>query len=221
MADNVKISGVKGAKGCFTHTAAHLWPYKLVLHLLNKAVHAGVNLQTHTPVQSVSSHLDKDGRWTVMTPRGTVSARNIIYATNGYSSALLPELQDKIVPVKGICSRIISPKRRLLTNNYVLRFNDWEYDYLIPRSDGSIVVGGARRDYYTDIESWFDVFDDSTLIESAKHYFDGYMQRHFHGWEDSGACTDKVWTGSTIFPNSLPPSYVRLADMSCSHGLYD
>lgn len=169
-----------------------------MLHLLKKAVDAGVNLQTHTPVQSVSPQPDKDGHWLVTTSRGTVRARNIIYATNGYSSALLPELQDKIVPVKGICSSIISPKRMLLTNNYVLRFNDWEYDYLIPRSDGSIVVGGARRDYYTDLESWFDVFDDSTLIESAKHYFDGYMQRHFHGWEDSGAYTDKVWTGSTF-----------------------
>ena len=197
----MKISGVKEAKGCFTHTAAHLWPYKLVLHLLKKAVDAGVNLQTHTPVECVSPQPDMDGRWVVTTPRGTIRARNIIYATNGYSSALLPELKEKIVPVKGICSRIISPKRMLLANSYVLRFNEWEYDYLIPRSDGSIIVGGARRDYYTDLESWFNVWDDSTLIESAKHYFDGYMQRHFYGWEDSGAHTDKVWTGSMFSPN--------------------
>ena len=173
-----------------------MWPYKLVLHLLNRAVQDGVNLQTHTPVNSVSEWRDEDGLWTVNTPRGSVRARTIIFATNAYSAALLPELKNKIVPVKGICSRIVTPKRILLTNNYVLRFNDNEYDYLIPRSDGSIVVGGARRDYYTDLNSWFNNYDDSTMIESAKHYFDGYMQRHFIGWENSGAHTDKVWTGS-------------------------
>lgn len=58
------------------------------------------------------------------------------------------------------------------------------------------MVGGARRDYFKDLSQWYDVADDSKLIEPAKHYFDGYMQRHFRGWEDSGAETDKVWTGS-------------------------
>jgi glycine/D-amino acid oxidase-like deaminating enzyme len=177
-----------------------------VLHLLHKAVQKGVNLQTHTPVSSVSERPDEDGRWTVNTARGSVKARTVIFATNAYSAGLVRELKTKIVPVKGICSRIVSPKRILLTNNYVLRFNDYEYDYLIPRSDGSIIVGGARRDYYQDLNSWFDVYDDSTLIESATLYFDGYMQRHFVGWEDSGAYTDKVWTGSKIHSIELPRS---------------
>ena len=168
------------------------------MHLLEKAVGLGVNLQTHTPVQSVSPQRDRDDRWDIETSRGTIKAKTIIFATNGYSSALLPQFKDKIVPVRGICSRVVTPKQRppLLANSYVLRFNDWEYDYLIPRTDGSIVVGGARRDYYSDLGSWYDVHDDSKLIETAEHYFDGYMQRHFHGWEDSGAYTDKVWTGS-------------------------
>ena len=168
------------------------------MHVLKKAIHAGVNLQTNTPVQSVSLQRDGDGYWVVTTDRGSVRAKNVIYATNGYSSALLPELKGRIVPVKGICSRILNPKRMLLTNNYVMRFSEREYDYLIPRSDGSIVVGGARADYYSNLDTWFDVSDDSTLIESAKNYFDGYMQRHFHGWEDSGAYTDSVWTGSKL-----------------------
>ena len=121
-----QISGVKGAKGCFTHTAAHLWPYKLVLHLLAKSVAAGVNLQTHTAVESVSSQPDSEDRWTISTPRGFVKARNIIYATNGYSSALLPDFKDKIVPVRGICCRIVNSKAHppFLSNNYIMRFND-------------------------------------------------------------------------------------------------
>ncbi|KAK3713188.1 hypothetical protein LTR37_008621 [Vermiconidia calcicola] len=191
------VSGVKGARGAFSCTSAHLYPYKLISHLLAQAVSEGVNLQTHTPVTSVSSQSDSGGLWTIGTPRGYTKATNIIYASNGYTSALLPEFKDKIVPVRGICSRIITPDCRppLLSNAYVLRFSDWEYDYLIPRTDGSIVVGGARRDYHHDLKSWFGDHDDSSLMESASEYFDGYMQRHFHGWEESGAKTDRVWTG--------------------------
>ena len=126
-----------------------------------------------------------------------MSARKVIFASNGYTSSILPELRGKIVPVRGICSRIVCPTSPspLLTNSYVIRFNDWEYDYLIPRTDGSIIVGGARRDFYHQLDSWFGNHDDSKVMESAKNYFDGYMQRHFHGWEDSGAYTESVWTG--------------------------
>ncbi|KAI7187117.1 FAD dependent oxidoreductase superfamily [Hortaea werneckii] len=173
-------SGIKGAKGTFTYTAGTVWPYKLILHLLDKAIARGVNLQTHTP-----------------TDRGSVEAKKVVFATNAYSSALLPEFANHIVPVRGICSRIISPKvdGPFINNSYILRFNDYEYDYLIPRHDGSIVVGGARRDYYNDLGEWFGNSDDSKLMENAKGYFDGYMQRHFQGWEDSEAFTDSVWTG--------------------------
>ncbi|KXT15908.1 hypothetical protein AC579_5510 [Pseudocercospora musae] len=191
------ISGVKGAKGCFTYTACHVWPYKLVLSLLSKVVSRGVNLQTHTPVKSVKSRTDQRRPWSVETDRGSVNASKVIYATNAYTSTLLPDFKKKIIPVRGICSRIVPTKAHapFLSNSYILRLSPMEYDYLIPRSDGSIIVGGARRDYFRDLDQWYDNIDDSTLIEPAKNYFDGYMQRHFRGWEDSGAYTDKVWTG--------------------------
>ncbi|CAK1362057.1 putative oxidoreductase OrdL [Cercospora beticola] len=190
------ISGIKGAKACFTYTAAHVWPYKLVLHLLQKAVGKGVNLQTHTPVKSVKP-AGGSGRWAVETERGTMQAAKVIYASNAYTSSLLPEYKGKIIGVRGICSRIVStkPDAPLLTNSYIMRLAPGEYDYLIPRSDGSIIVGGGRRDYFKQLDSWYDNYDDSKLIESAKHYFDGYMQRHFRGWEDSGAYTDACWSG--------------------------
>lgn len=72
----------------------------------------------------------------------------------------------------------------VLSNSYIIRIAPGEYDYLIPRSDGSIVVGGGRRDYVKDLSSWYNNADDSKLIESAKNYFDGYMQKYFSGWEN-------------------------------------
>ncbi|KXJ84742.1 FAD dependent oxidoreductase [Microdochium bolleyi] len=196
-AEAEQLSGVKGAKGCFSYTAAHMWPYKLVLALLSKAIDAGVNLQTHTPVTAVTGTPDEEGYLTLTTPRGVVRAKKIVYATNAYTSSILPEFADKIVPVRGICSHIKPGKSPapLLPNSYIIRWSDAEYEYLIPRLDGSIVVGGARSVYYHDLQSWYDNVNDNKLIESAKTHFDGYMQRVFRGWEDSGAYTSKVWTG--------------------------
>lgn len=125
----------------------------------------------------------------------------MVLATNGYTSALAPQYKDTIVPVRGTCSRILVPPGSSvprLTNTYTLRCGERDFDYLIPREDGSIVVGGARSAFLDELDSWYDVSDDSRVLESAVRYFDGYMQRNFVGWEDSHAYTNRVWTGSTL-----------------------
>lgn len=167
--------------------------------MLSRAIKRGVNLQTHTPVKKVLEQRDSSGRWTVETDRGFVKARWIVFATNAYTSAILPQYKDKIVPVRGICSRIVCDDAApLLQCSCTLRRNRWDYDYLIPKTDGSIIVGGARSAFIQDQSSWYDNVDDSQLIDAAKSYFDGYMQRNFRGWEQSGAKTDKIWTGSML-----------------------
>ena len=52
--------------------------------------------------------------------------------------------------------------------------------------------------YYHDLDSWYNNVNDDSLIDLAKDYFDGYMQRVFRGWEDSRALTSKVWTGGKL-----------------------
>ncbi|KAG5773036.1 hypothetical protein H9Q73_012303 [Fusarium xylarioides] len=194
--DAEMMSGVKGAKGCFTYTAGHLWPYKLIHHMFAEAVSQGVNLQTNTPVLSVSETQDATGHYTLRTGRGEVRARKVVFATNAYTGSLLPEYKNKIIPYRAVCSRIKTPgPHPLLNNTYALRFSDWNFDYLIPRLDGSIIVGGARDAYIRSVDSWYGNVDDTRVVEEARSYFDGYMQRHFHGWEDSGAYVDDIWTG--------------------------
>ena len=36
-----------------------------------------------------------------MTPRGSVKAKQVVFATNAYSQALVPEMKDLIVPTRG------------------------------------------------------------------------------------------------------------------------
>ncbi|OJJ42090.1 hypothetical protein ASPZODRAFT_77757 [Penicilliopsis zonata CBS 506.65] len=189
-----QVSGVKNARGCVTFTAGHLWPSKLIHHMFRQAIAQGVNVQTHTSVQSLTRL--PDGRWSLLTSRGTVIARQVVMATNAYTAALLPEYHEQIIPYRAVSCRIVTPgKAPLLTNTYSLRFTDWDFDYLIPRPDGSIIVGGARSAYCQKKDAWYGNADDSGVIEETRRYFDGYMQRHFIGWEESNAHVDDIWTG--------------------------
>ncbi|KAF5533883.1 FAD dependent oxidoreductase [Fusarium phyllophilum] len=197
--DAERVSGVKEAKCCISYTAAHLWPSKLVHELLNKVIKGNLNIQAHTPVVSVTPCKDVEhGAWAVSTPRGSVQTSKVIYATNAYTSQILPEYARAITPVRGVCSHIKSVKGTAtphLVNTYGIRFDKYNNDYLIPRADGSIIVGGARQAFWTQKDRWFNNVRDDELVEEAVPYFDNYMQRHFRGWENSEMKTDKVWTG--------------------------
>lgn len=163
----------------------------------------------------MSEARDADGYWTIETPRGSIKTKCVVFATNGYTSGIAPEYHGKIIPARGICSRIVvpNPPKKPLRASYVIRFNSWKYDYLIPRPDGSIIVGGARSTYFHDLGSWYNNTDDSKLIESASRYFNNYMQRNFHGWEDTGAYTDRVWTGSKSPRKKICVTYVVLTSL--------
>lgn len=116
-----RVSRVKGAKGCFSFIAAHLWPYKLVMHLLGLAVTKRLNLQTHTPVTQVTSTLDAGGRYAVNTPRGIITAKKVVFTSNGFTAGILSEYAQKIVPCR---SRVLTPdatKTPYLNNTYSLQ----------------------------------------------------------------------------------------------------
>ncbi|KZF25880.1 FAD dependent oxidoreductase [Xylona heveae TC161] len=208
-----QVSGMKDALCAFSFTAGHIWPYKFIMHLLRRAVEWGANLQTNTPVTTLSEKPDAEGRWTVTTPRGTIRAKNVVIATNAYTAGIMPEFKDKIVPVRGIAAHIAVPEGQRpphLNNSYAVRFGPKQYDYMVVRADGSVVVGGAKQKVLLSDSNWENVTDDSKLIEGADEYFDGYMQRHFNGWEDSGATTTKIWTGIMGYSKDFMPFLGRM-----------
>lgn len=102
----------------------------------------------------------------------------MVLATNGYVSGIAPQFFEKVVPARGICSRIVVTKGNppTLANSYSIRFGPGLYDYLIPRPDGSIVVGGARSSFFHDTKHWYNVTDDSKLIEPAADYFESTLR---------------------------------------------
>lgn len=193
----MQICGVKGAKACASYTAGTIFPYKFILGLVEILLASGqVNVQAYTPATSIIP--DTRGGYNITTSRGTIHANKVIHANNGYVSGLLPEYSNNIIPCKGICCRITVPEGSiapLLNNSYINRTTDGTLSYLIPRSDGSIIVGGAAKLFKPFKSQWYNNVDDSVLIDSAKDYYNNYMQSTYHGWEESGAAIDSIWTG--------------------------
>lgn len=151
------------AKGVtLTQGAGQLWPYKYVTFIIEKLVREGrVNVQTHTPVTKICKSDDVKYKHTLETPRGKISARHVMLATNGYTSHLLHDFTDLIVPVRCEMSALHPPKgSERLPNSYgMVGFeggNSEHDDYLIqrpfydsPNGDGTrrgghLMFGGGR-----------------------------------------------------------------------------
>ncbi|KAI0134333.1 FAD dependent oxidoreductase-domain-containing protein [Xylariales sp. AK1849] len=206
-----RITGVKGLAAAASVPALSLWPYKFVTSLLERVVELGAFLYTDTPVEAVKS--TSQGALTLTTPRGATMAKRVIHSTNAYCSALLPQYEGVIVPYRGQNSILVPLEKSHhphLTHTYNLFHTPQAVDYLVPRPDGNIILGGgtaAYRENTPDRNShWFDSVDDSTLVHAGvKTHFDEVMERCFRGWEHSEARTAMTWSGIMgITPDGIP-----------------
>jgi glycine/D-amino acid oxidase-like deaminating enzyme len=208
--DKEELEKHRVAPGCIGATlsegAASLWPYKLVTFMLTELVKSGrINLQTQTPVIEITSSA---GKHTLQTPRGTITTRNVILATNGYTSALLPSFVDLIVPCRGEMSALYPPKgSTLLPNSYgmvaALGQPANSDDYLVqrpfggvPNPSGHLMFGGGRG--AGDFPS-IGISDDSVIDEGSAVYLRAAllkvlaMDGHTEGLEELEAAAQ--WTG--------------------------
>jgi glycine/D-amino acid oxidase-like deaminating enzyme len=143
--------------------AASLWPYKLVAHILESLLHAfpssEFNFQTNTPVTSLTrlcSFVESGSKWQITTPRGTILAKQVLLATNGYTSHLIPAMSDLIVPVRGQIAALLPSQTQAppqLNHSYVFASQQspttpWREDYMVQRPldsvKGEFIFGGGR-----------------------------------------------------------------------------
>ncbi|MCJ1312542.1 hypothetical protein MMC25_006216 [Agyrium rufum] len=194
-----QVTRVTGAKGAIGVPACSFWPYKLVCGLLKVALRRGLNLQTNTYVTSVSPEPSSDGFFRIQTPRGCIKARKVLFATNGYTGAISLEYANVIVPWKGVCSQtVVNSNDGLkpnLSNTYNLHNTSGNPEYINPRPDGSIIVGGGKDTFEKDYSQYWNNHDDSTLIEPAKHYFDNYVPEHFTDYASLDTSVKHIWSG--------------------------
>ncbi|KAJ6007355.1 hypothetical protein N7540_011331 [Penicillium herquei] len=204
-----QITGVKNTQGAISVPAVSLWPYKLVTALLARVVELGGKLYTQTCVEKVEEFADYT---TLTTSRGELKASKTIFAANAYTAALLPQFEGVITPFKGQNSHLapvssFNPAKKL-DHTYNLHFNQRYANYLNPRPDNGIILGGAKWTYEDKIDrnEWWNSTDDTTLInDAATEHFDSVMETYFQGWDNAKAYHDAIWTGIMgETPDALP-----------------
>jgi glycine/D-amino acid oxidase-like deaminating enzyme len=158
-----------------TKVAARMWPYKFVSRiledlLLSTELKGSFNLQTFTTVESLMEH--NSDSWTVKTSRSEIKASKVVLATNAYTSHLLPNFSDLIVPVRGQMSSLIPFPSAAGNNRLKASFGfDGEAidEYLIQRPNergGHLMYGGGRQTGSQTV----GVADDSVVDEEIAKY---------------------------------------------------
>ncbi|WYZ43391.1 hypothetical protein EsH8_VI_001090 [Colletotrichum jinshuiense] len=188
--------------GAITFPASSLWPYKLATAMLRKSLPLGLLLHTNTPVTGVFA-AESSGSWKVATSRGDVMVKKVIHATNGYASHLLPELDGRIIPLKGHVAAISPPPAyydKPLNTSFAFVSDD-DYDYLIQRPGPQkyLVWGGGEVAHPHGLDGGFGDCDDSVVTPEVLRYIKESPSRTFQGWEESSAQTNMHETDATPF----------------------
>ncbi|KAF2815749.1 FAD dependent oxidoreductase [Mytilinidion resinicola] len=193
------VKGKEEVVGALSYLAGRLSAYKFVTGVLGLCVEKGMGLFTHTPASDIKPVPDaKDGfTWEIRTARGAVRAKNVVVTTNGYTANLLPEMQGRIVPLRGqITAQRPGPKARLptlLPTTYSFIYRNG-YEYMIPRPvpttpEGQhIVIGGGLGRLPNDGASEFGTCDDSILNPETSRYLKETAKGFFgeRNWGEQG-----------------------------------
>ncbi len=95
ITDEVGTRAYHGGLAIDTGGVVH--PGKWFAGLVGLAEKAGADLHEGTHVTSVRRR--PDGRFAVQTERGTILARDVLVATNGYTDGAAPSLRRRIIPI--------------------------------------------------------------------------------------------------------------------------
>lgn len=203
--------------GAFGVPAASIWPYKLITGLISPLIKSGkLNVQTNTSVKSITDS-PKDDFAVVHTNRGNVKARNVVHATNAWMGHLIPELRPYVSPVRGNVVHYMPLKNEKATStfgfdseySYWLRYTQHDYDYLIQRREGDVIVGRANTARRA-------TGDDSETDMSPMSHLRG-MARQVSAQPSDTVNISHAWSGILGFSQDKSPFVGRLPFPGRSH----
>lgn len=134
--------------GLVDERSAGLHPAKYVRGLARAAQRAGADLHDATPANEIEKTADG---FCVKTARGTIAAKDVIAATNGYTGRVTPNLQKRIIPVGSyiIATEPLDPQlaRELIPHNRMV-FDTKNFLYYFRRSPDDRIVFGGRAAFF-------------------------------------------------------------------------
>ena len=190
--------------------AGMLNPYLYTRGLAAAAMKAGAQIFERTEVIALSP--SGDG-WNVTTSRGTVTAREVLVATNGYTGAVTPQFKRRVVSVgshiiatepldKELALSVI-PKRRIVYDSKKMLF------YFTLSADDRLVFGGRA--------AWRPVTAQQSGEILQKH-----MVRYFP--QLAGVKVEYTWHGQVAMTMDFDPHLGKLDGIwhclgYCGHGV--
>lgn len=143
--DVATLTGATGyIGGWFRKTGGTVNPYALTLGLARSAQKAGADVRQQSEVKGIRS----DGPAKILkTATGDVRARKVVFATNAYTPALYPSLQQSVIPVylyHGF-TRVLNQAERASVLPTRICFTDLRKSGGFARygADNRLIIGGA------------------------------------------------------------------------------
>jgi glycine/D-amino acid oxidase-like deaminating enzyme len=194
-ADQASELGARGYHGLLLDE--HSWalnPAKYVAGLAEAAARAGASLAPHTRVEQVSR---ASGLWSIRTTGGIVGAKDVLFATNGYTDHASPALQRRLIPIgsyiivtaplgDAVAARLLPKRRMAFDSRHFLH-------YFRLTADNRLLFGGRAE------------FSGPTL-ESAKRA-EAILQHAMTSTfpELAGIRIDYAWSGHVAFTRDQMP----------------
>jgi len=143
VASDAYFGGLRDARG------GHLHPLKLALAMARAAQAAGARLHPH----SRCTALHREGaHWRVVTPGGSVRARQVLVATGGYAKGLVPAVDARVLPINNfIATTVPLPPERLralVPGGEAVSDSCFVVHYFRPTPDGRLLFGGGETYSY-------------------------------------------------------------------------
>jgi glycine/D-amino acid oxidase-like deaminating enzyme len=152
LLDRAAVSAMTGSEawfgGFWNRTGGHINPLALTRGLANVALRLGAVIRARSPAISFSH---ANGRWTVRTAKGSVTAPAFVLATNAYTGEfeqqLAPEIAHEVIPVlswqmatkpisNNVAKTIIPDRQAMSDTHRELYFARWD-------ARNRLVTGGA------------------------------------------------------------------------------
>jgi len=188
-----------------------LQPAKYVHGLALAVEKHGANLCPNTQVENING---TKGNFELITCKGSLKAKEVVIATNGYTDTMVPKMQPKIFPVGSYIiaseplsqelQEKLSPKKRMFYDSK----NFLNYFRLTP--DGRMLWGG-RNDLSTDL----DLNESATILKKqVRTVFPELSGVEFtHSW------TGKLGITFDLMPHIGKVNGIRYAFGYGGHGL--
>jgi len=197
--------------GMMDEASAGLNPARYVAGLAGAAQRAGARLFDHTRATSVEPETNNGARkFRVATPKGTLTAREVILASGAYTTEATPALRKKIIPIGSYIiatevlpadlARELSPRNRMIYDSKHFLY----YYRLTP--DNRMLFGG-RAAFFPETEN--------TVRQSAEILRRGMVDVYP---QLLGTKAEFVWGGTLDFTLDVMPHAGKIDGMYFAAG---